>query len=541
MYKILFLFALFFQTVDANKIDYDFFENKPRSLAKDFYISRYLDQNISSKEAKTLLCQVKNLNWKLFYKFADKIDDFSFKRAAYCKKLKASEFLGKDADCVKIGLSLYKASTLDPQTLKNIADTIEYKYPKNAYFYKLLAKREFKNLKSDDFLTIFNQIGKKFQKKYFDFPLSDNMLLELIEKKGFNTAVNKIVRNRDLKALQKSILKIDSSKLNADSNFLLALNALKQNRADIAKWYLKLSYKKSFLRYGKDRALFWLYLINREKDMLKRLLLESKEINFYTLFAYEKLSLTPKNIFVSIDPKQKNAPFDITDPFIWLKIKKKFKNEKFKDFRIKKEAALRLNSLYTEPHVASLIYRYKDHKHYYLFSYREFIKNLPLKRQALIFAIARQESRLIPTAVSYSYALGLMQFMPFVAKAIADEEDIKNFRYEDLFDPKTAMKFAKIHLDFLQKKLLHPLFIAYAYNAGAGYTKRNILLNKEYFQDKEYEPFLSIELLPNAQAREYGKKVLTNYVIYSKLLDIKDVSLLKLLKELRKKRKLHLH
>ncbi len=539
MYKILFLLTLFFPLLNAETISFDFFKDKPRSLAKDFYISRYLDQNISSKEAKDLLCEVKNLNWKLFYKFADKIDDFTFKRVAYCKKLKPKEYYGKDAECVKIGLSLYKASKLEPSMLKNIADTIEYRYPNSAKLYKIVAKRDFKNLSADDFLTVFNQSGKKFQKKYFDYPLSDTFLNTLSKKRKFNTTIEKIVRNPNLTVLQKSILKFDSSKLNANSNFLLALNALRQNRPDIAKWYFKLSQKKAYSRYNKDKATFWLYLISRDKTLLQQLIEESKDINIYTLFAYEKLSLTPKNIFISIDPKQKNSPFDITDPFVWLKIKAEFKNKKFKDFQSKKEAALKLNSDDTQPHVVALIYRYKDHKHYYLFAYRKYLKNLDPKRQALIFAIARQESRFIPTAVSYSYALGLMQFMPYVAKAIADEQNIKNFKYEDMFNPKIALKFADIHLDFLQKQFFHPIFIAYAYNGGAGYTRREILEKKYYFTDNKYEPFLSMELLPNAQAREYGKKVLTNYVIYSKLLDIQDVSLLKLLEKLRKKDKLY--
>ncbi len=539
MYKILFLLFLLFPTLYANKIEFDFFQDKPASLVKDFYISRYLDQNITSKQAASLLCQVKNLNWKLFYKFANKIDDFSFKRVAYCKKLKPKEYYGKDADCVKIGLSIHKATKLESSLLKNIAETIDYRYPKNAKLYKIIADRDFKSLSADDFLTVFNQSGQKFQKRYFNYPLSDRLLNTLSTKRGFNTTIDKIVRNPNLLTLQKSILKFDSSKLNANSNFLLALNALRQNREDIAKWYLKLSYKKAYSRYDKDKAAFWLYLISRDKTLLRKLIKDSKEINIYTLFAYEKLSKTPKNIYTSINPKQKEAPFDITDPFVWLDIKSRFKNKKFKNFQSKKEAALKLNSDDTQPHVAALIYRYKDHKHYYLFSYQKYIKNLNPKKQAMIFAIARQESRFIPTAVSYSYALGLMQFMPYVAKAIADEGNMENFEYEDMFDPKTALKFADIHLDFLQKRFFHPLFIAYAYNAGAGYTKREILNVKHYFRDSEYEPFLSMELLPNAQAREYGKKVLTNYVIYSKLLDIKDVSLLKLLKKLRKKHLLY--
>jgi soluble lytic murein transglycosylase len=62
----------------------------------------------------------------------------------------------------------------------------------------------------------------------------------------------------------------------------------------------------------------------------------------------------------------------------------------------------------------------------------------------------------------------------------------------------------------------NPLFVSYAYNGGIGFTKRKVL---NYFKFKgEYEPFFSMEMVPYSESREYGKKVLTNYVIYKTLL-----------------------
>ena len=170
-----------------------------------------------------------------------------------------------------------------------------------------------------------------------------------------------------------------------------------------------------------------------------------------------------------------------------------------------------------EPHISRLLYRFKDNQHYFLTPYAQYLQNQPIERQVLIYALARQESHFIPTEVSYSYALGMMQFMPFVAKDIAKHKGIKTFTYESMFDPKTAYKFANIHLDFLEKSVRHPLFIAYAYNAGIGFTKRQIL-SKPYFKKGAYEPFWSMEMVPNAQARKYGKRVLSNYVVYANAL-----------------------
>ncbi len=48
------------------------------------------------------------------------------------------------------------------------------------------------------------------------------------------------------------------------------------------------------------------------------------------------------------------------------------------------------------------------------------------------------------------------------------------------------------------------------------------------------KPFLSMEIMPNEQAKKYGKKVLANYVIYSNLLGL-DVTLDELLQRLNEK------
>ncbi len=535
MQKILFFLTLLLFQSHGKEINRDFFKDKPRSLVKDFYISQYLDQNISSNDASSLIGEVKNMNWKLFYKFANKIDDFSFKRVAYCKQLPPSLFKGKDADCIKIGLSNYKATKLSPKDLINIANLIHYKYPHDSQILNLIAKRDFTTLSNSptkQFLNIFNSVGNKFRQKYYNHDLNATLLNKFSNKYAFNTSIQKIVYDPKLIQLQKSILKFDSSKLNAQSNFLLGINALKLQHEDIAQWYFKVSQKNAKQNFQRDRAIFWQYLIKRDKSLLKKLILESKDINIYTLFAYEKLDLFPKNIYTSIEPKLSKAPFDITDPFVWLKIQDNFKKKHFKDYETKKLNALKLNSLDTQPHVARLIYKFSQNKHYFFLAYKRYIKDLQPKRKALIFALARQESRFIPTDVSYSYALGLMQFMPFVAKAIAKQQGYNDFKYEDMFNPEVAYNFANIHIDYLQKHLFHPLLIAYAYNGGVGYTRRNIIQNPTTFTKHKYEPFLTMELLPNAQAREYGKKVLVNYVIYAHLLGIKDISLLTLLQKL---------
>ena len=168
-------------------------------------------------------------------------------------------------------------------------------------------------------------------------------------------------------------------------------------------------------------------------------------------------------------------------------------------------------------------------KSYFPMPYRDTMKKLPKKRQALIYAIARQESRFIPAAISRSFALGMMQFMPFLIEHIAKQKG-ERIDLDMMFSPHKAIEYADYHLDYLNKYLYHPLFVAYAYNGGIGFTKR-LIRNRRYFRKGAFEPYLSMEKISNVEAREYGKRVLTNYVIYLNKLGI-STRLLPLLKQL---------
>jgi soluble lytic murein transglycosylase len=504
-------------SLSASTLSLEFFQDKPKSLTKDFYISQFLDQGVSDKEAEILLPQVKNLNPKLFKKFAKHID--AFKRKAYCQNLKGTAFLGKSHTCVKMGLSLYKATKLSSSLLKKIALQIAYTDPSLTAQYLAISTKKFDNLiklPPKLLLETFNNVGGKFRKAYFDHPFPATLIPLLTKEKAFNTTIKKVIRG-DFPQLQQTLIDVNSSRLNAESNFLLALNAIRYKREDKALQYLQISQKKAAFTFEKDKALFWQYLLTEDKNLLNRLI-TSHEINLYSLYAYELLGKFPTNIITKIEPKKRGKSiFDITDPFAWIKFKNSVKAMQFKDYDEKKAWLMQYNTPELEPHLSRLLYRFKNNEHFYLTPYSQYLQNIPLERKILILALARQESFFIPTEVSYSYALGMMQFMPFVAKDIAKKEGIQNFQYEDMFQPKIAYQFANIHLDFLEKSIKHPLFIAYAYNAGLGFTKRNIL-SKNYFKEAKYEPFWSLEMVPNAQARKYGKRVLANYAIYAKIL-----------------------
>lgn len=527
--KFSFFLFLLSGIIFSKEITLDFLNSKPKSIYKDYYIWRYLDNNISSKTALKLLGDTKRVNRKIFIKFAKKIDDKNYKKILKCYKMKPKEFLKSDADCIKIGFSSYDATKLSPKELGVIDKKISKTYPELHNIYQiLLSNKPFKQLiksDKDTFFDTFNKVGSLYREKHFNSFLNKSFLQKIKNDKRFNQTVKLIITDAKLDKLQRSLLDINSSNLNARTNFFLFLNAVNKKRKELAKKYLLLAGKKFYFRFDKDKVLFWRYLVYKDLDSLYKLT-KSFDANIYSLYALEKLGIQPSNIKVLRECKHSKPFANITKPFKWLQILGKLNS---KDTNLTKFSK-KFNSCEELP-VKSFILERADFKNYnyFIFPYYRYLKKYKKDRQALILAIARQESRFIPSSISSSYALGMMQFMPFLAKATAKQKKIKNFDLDDMFQPKIAYSFAYEHLNYLQKKLKYPLFIAYAYNGGIGFTKR--MLKSGLFKNGAYEPFLSMELVPYDESRRYAKKVLANYVIYKNILGEK-ASIRTLLKKL---------
>ena len=262
-------------------------------------------------------------------------------------------------------------------------------------------------------------------------------------------------------------------------------------------------------RWEKDKCLFWLYLVTKDKDYLKELK-KSYHINMYTLLAADLThSKYPKTIVVPKVFKRNSYSIDAKNPIHWAKVKAKM-NRPSTDLEDLADDCKSQETVGMYSYLKAKACNYK--KSYFPMPYRSIMKKFSKKRQALLYAIARQESRFIPASVSRSFALGMMQFMPFLVKHVAKKKG-QRIDLDDMFKPAKAIEYADFHLNYLKKYLYHPLFIAYAYNGGIGFTKR-LIKKKNYFRKGAYEPFLSMEKMTNIEAREYGKRVLTNYVVY---------------------------
>ncbi|AAC07629.1 transglycosylase SLT domain-containing protein [Aquifex aeolicus] len=126
----------------------------------------------------------------------------------------------------------------------------------------------------------------------------------------------------------------------------------------------------------------------------------------------------------------------------------------------------------------------------------------------LIYAVMRQESLFDPYAVSSSGAKGLMQLIDSTARWKAKRLGLK---IRSVFDPETNITLGTAYLAFLMDYWNGDLIrVIASYNAGHGAVSRW----KRYEDD-----FLFIELIPYNETRNYVKRVLYNYYVYSEKLE----------------------
>ncbi len=343
--------------------------------------------------------------------------------------------------------------------------------------------------------------------------------------KGFDQSI-RIIMNENLPYLRQSLLQPPASanEISGATHFKLGLFALQHNKEDIAMVYFGQARKKGEKRRDKDQANFWMYLVTKDQGYLKNLV-NSYDVNIYTLIARDLYKLRyPKTITPKIS-RSRIHNFDIDNPIHWARLKEKLFSGRYNLDDL-------ADDYMSEESVGAYTFikaKASDFKElYFPMPYRDVMSRMSKERQALIYAIARQESRFVPASVSRSFALGMMQIMPFLIEDIAKKKK-EYIDFDDMFNPYKAIEYADYHLDYLTSWLYHPLFVAYAYNGGIGFTKR-LIQNPQNFRPGRYEPYLSMETMENEETREYGKHVLANYIIYMNKLGV-STRLLPLIKD----------
>ena len=137
--------------------------------------------------------------------------------------------------------------------------------------------------------------------------------------------------------------------------------------------------------------------------------------------------------------------------------------------------------------------------------------------RALLFAVARQESRFIPDATSRAGARGLMQIMPRTAQHITRDASYRAAGAARLADPAHSLDLAQRYLQELMgygEPYGNLFTTAVAYNAGPGNLARWMRQMEAGAVTGAADPLTFIESIPSAETRGYVERVMTNLWLY---------------------------
>ncbi len=567
MHKIIFIVCFFILTLNADDvITKEWLNEKPKSHIKDFYLWRYIEQNNNNdNDIIWALSEANNANHKIFFKYTKPSKKDPSNIVVNCLNLTTSELVKTDGECINIGLSILEATNLKGEQLSTVIEKIKADYQKkNEKLNIINAKDPFESLinssSNEIFFGTFNEVGESFRIQYFNVHLPQKLINKLQEDKPkFKKMIKTIITTPQITTIQQSFFDVDAKKLDFQDVFYLAMNAIKHDRKEVALKYLEVAKTKAFLKFDQDNVLFWQYKLTTDKSYLTNLA-NSWDINIYSALAKEELGLPVENaVFhfntTNIKISDKNitkkdpldtkattnintsdtnstikidnntSKFNTQDPFLWKSVLSDIKTD-FNETKFEKYKSI-FNTKETLGHLTVLEEKYNNYRiGYFPNPFEDYLKDYSIHRQALINALARQESRFIQASLSSSYAMGVMQIMPFLSEAIAKQLN-EPYDITKQLEAETNIRYANHHLNYLEAKLANVLFIAYAYNGGIGFTNR--MLQSGLFKQGQFEPYLSMELIDYDESKNYGKKVLLNYLMYYNHLSQEKVKLSTLL------------
>ena len=130
----------------------------------------------------------------------------------------------------------------------------------------------------------------------------------------------------------------------------------------------------------------------------------------------------------------------------------------------------------------------------------------------LAHALIQQESHYQKDIVSSAGAVGLMQLMPYTARALAASLKMRPPRVSDLMEPENNIRLGVMYMEQVFEKFDNNMIYAVAsYNAGPTAVESWI------HKTPNMDPDLFVENIPYDETKNYVKKVLSNFWIYKQL------------------------
>lgn len=133
-----------------------------------------------------------------------------------------------------------------------------------------------------------------------------------------------------------------------------------------------------------------------------------------------------------------------------------------------------------------------------------------------ICAVVHAESKFKAEAVSGKGASGLMQITERTAYWLAQEMDLEDFNYSQIFDPEINIRLGCYYLNRLVNQYGSMEVALSAYNAGSGNVTK-WLGNAEYSDDG-----IELKYIPFQETKDYVKRIMSNQKIYAVIIRVKS-------------------
>lgn len=404
-----------------------------------------------------ILEHISNVNKIIFDEYAKKIDLDETLAVSQCLNAQAKELINSYSDCIAIGLTLKKALSLNALELNSIIQKIQDTYPLLAKELKIInSPIPFTKVVSSSKDVIYNlylNVNNNFLNEKLNYKFPSKTIEKIKDDKRFEKFLSIVISNPKLNFLQSTFLEFDDTNYNYEISFLLGLNRVLNKKYDLkTNIYFENALLKAITQKDKDKANFWLYLLNKDEKSLNALK-ESNNLNIYTLYIKQQL-------------KEK------------IKVGDEFK----------------------------------------VLDY-DFLKKYPNDKKVLINSLAKTLSSFDENKVSPDFNLGLMQINLKKAEKIIVLNKLST-KKEELLDPKINIDYFTYILDNLKTDFFHPLMYFYSYSNNKEYLKDK--LKFDLFNTKNlYEPYLSLELMDSEKAKDF----IVNFIVYTKIIDKKELSL----------------
>jgi soluble lytic murein transglycosylase len=240
-----------------------------------------------------ILEHISNVNKIIFDEYAKKIDLDETLAVSQCLNAKAKELVDSYTDCIAVGLTLKKALGLNALELNSIIQKIQDSYPNLAKELKIInSPIPFTKLVSsskDMIYDIYLNVSNNFLYEKLNYKLPSNTIKKIKDDKRFKKFLLMALSNPKLNFLQSTFLEFDDTNYNYEISFLLGLNRVLNKKYDLkTNIYFENALLKAITQKDKDKANFWLYLLNKDEKSLTAIK-ESNDLNIYTLYIKQQL------------------------------------------------------------------------------------------------------------------------------------------------------------------------------------------------------------------------------------------------------------